>query len=169
MKRMISLILAMLLLLAGCGSAQTPAAPAVEGNPSEIIEKIYKEHKSIDLSLVTQEMDLTDEGSVSVNLGLDSADRIQEAALSETMMGQPYSLVICRVKDAKDAPALAKELYEKIDTRKWICVMADDKTAAYCGDVVMFFMVNSDFADVVTAASIAEAFNAVCGGKATIL
>ena len=85
------------------------------------------------------------------------------------MMGQAYSLVVARVKDAADAEQMAKDLYENVDTNKWICVEADTKTAAYYGDVVMFFMVNSTFAESATTDSIGQAFNTVCNGGATFV
>ena len=45
---------------------------------------------------------------------------------------------------------------------------ADTKVAAYSGDVVMFFMVNSDFAEQVTTESMVEAFMAAVGGDVTV-
>ena len=50
-----------------------------------------------------------------------------------------------------------------INPRKWICVEADDIASAYAGNVVMLFMVSSDFADTVTSAQMVDAFNAVAG------
>lgn len=175
MKKVTSMILVLALaiaVLAGCGAKQpeaTQPAGGIEGTPQEIIEKIYAQHKEIQLAIIGMDVDLADGDAVLYNLGLDSADKLEAAAVSETMMGQPYSLVVARVKNAADAADVAKEMYEKIDTRKWICVMADTKVAAYSGDVVMFFMINSDFAEDATPDSMAEAFKAACGGNATVI
>lgn len=168
MKRILAVLLAALMLTA-CGSKPAAAPGGIEGTPEEIIAKIYAAHKEIDLALAGMDVDLTDENAVAYYTGLSSADKLSAAAVSETMLGQAYSLVVVRVKDSKDAAAVAKEMYDGIDTRKWICVAADDKTAAYSGDVVMFFMISSDFAEDATAASMAEAFKTACGGNATIL
>lgn len=168
MKKWICLVLAVL-LLAGC----TPKAPetngGIEGTPEEIIAKIYEQHKEIDLALANMDVDLTDKDAVVYYTGLDSADKLAAVTVSETMLGQPYSLVVARVKNAADAAQVAKDMYEKIDTRKWICVAADTKTAAYSGDVVMFFMINSEFSDVATTNSMATAFKTACNGAAAVI
>lgn len=167
MRRMIYFLLALTIAvsLAACGSK--PAAQSIAGTPAEIIEKIYAQHKEIELPLDTRTLDFSDMGEVTMCTGLDSAEKLSEAAVSEPMMGQPYSLVVARVKNAADAKQIAQDMYDKIDTRKWICVMADTKTAAYCGDVVMFFMINSEFSDCATVESMTNAFQAVCGNTAT--
>ena len=71
--------------------------------------------------------------------------------------------------NADDAGAVAQEMYDNIDQRKWICVEAATKTAAYCGDVVMFFMVNATFEDQVSTASMVEAFKASVDGEVTVI
>lgn len=168
MKKWICLILAAL-LLAGCTPKATEAKGGIEGTPEEIIAKIYAQHKEIDLALVNMNVDLTDKDAVLYYTGLDSADKLTAVTVSETMLGQPYSLVVARVKDAADAAQTAKDMYEKIDTRKWICVAADAKTAAYSGDVVMFFMIDSEYSDVATANSMATAFKTACNGNAAVI
>lgn len=174
MKKWTSILLIfamMLTLFVGCGKkepAQTEAPAKIEGSASEIIEKIYAQHKPVDLALVTMDVDLSDPDAVAYNLGLSSGDKVAEAAISETMLGQPYSMAVVKVKDGADVQSVAQEMYDKIDTRKWICVMADTKAAAYAGDVAVFFMVNSDFADVASTESIMEAFRAVAPGCTVI-
>lgn len=170
MKKLTSVLLLLTLaltLFAGC-ETKTPA-PSLEGTTEDIVEKIYAAHKEIELAIVNMDLDLTDEGAVLNNTGLTSAEKLSAVTLSETMMGQPYSLVLARVKNASDAPQVAKEIYEKVDMRKWICVAADTKTAAYYGDVVMFFMVDSEYADTVSAESILKAFQSVTGGNAKVV
>jgi hypothetical protein len=50
-----------------------------------------------------------------------------------------------------------------IDTRKWICVEANDVLAAGYGDVVMFIMVNTEMG--LTAQSFVDAFQKVAGAE----
>lgn len=171
MKKVFSLFLAIGLLLsfAGCAKeAATQGGP--EGTPEEIIAKIYENHQSLLLNVVSTELDLSDADAVSYFTGLESGDKLSAAWVSEPMIGsQAYSLVVARVKDAADAPQVAKQMYEGVNTAKWICVEADTKTAAYSGDVVMFFMVSSQFAESATTDTILEAFKTVCGGNVTVV
>lgn len=168
MKKWICIILAAL-LLAGCTPKAPEAAGGIEGTPEEIIAKIYEQHKEIDLALVGMDVDLSDQDAVVYYTGLSSADQLAAVSVSETMLGQPYSLVVARVKNASDAAQVAKDMYDKIDTRKWICVAADTKTAAYSGDVVMFFMIDSEYSDVATTNSMATAFKTACNGVASVI
>lgn len=176
MKKRIAMLLALVLVmgLVACGNNEaggkdTTAAKTenLTGTMEEVIESIKGEHAAMELPLMTLPLDLTDVDGLTYNTGLESADKVAEAAVCEPMMGQPFSLVLVRVKDAADAESVAKEMLEKIDTRKWVCMEADTKTAAYYGDVAMFFMVNSEFASQVTTATMLDAFKAVCGGTVT--
>lgn len=170
MKKILTVLLALGLLLGVTGCARESAPQAVpQGTPAEIIEQIYSNHKTFELSVLTRDIDLSDANDVLYNTGLESGDKLSAASVSEAMLGQAYSLLIARVKDGADAPQVARDIYDKVDTAKWICVDADTKTAAYCGDVVMFFMVNSQFADSVSVDTMMEAFKAVCGGNVTVI
>lgn len=186
MKKLISLLLVLIMVVsvaAGCKSEDTNAttttpttptttAPAVQnltGTMEEVITAIYEKHAALQLPLMSMTLDLTDLDTLGYNTGLTSAEKISQVAISEPMMGQPYSLILVRVKDAADANAIAKEMFEKVDTRKWVCMEADTKTAASYGDVAMFFMVKTDFKDQVTTATMMDAFKAVCGGNVTVV
>lgn len=171
MKRILSAALAVLMLsalLAGCGKKQDENA-GFEGTMKDLAEKIYENHGAMELNPMTNRVDLTDTDMLAYQTGLSSGDKLSEAVVSEAMMGQPYSLVLARVKDPADAAAVAQEMYDNIDQRKWICVEADTKTAAYCGDVVMFFMVGSDFSDSATTETMLDAFRASCTGNVTVI
>lgn len=174
MKKLTSILLIAALavsVLAGCGAkAPAPgAAGGIEGTATEIIDKIYEKHEAIDLSLMTMEVDISDADALLYYTGLQSAENVEEAAVSETMLGQPYSLVIVRLKDGADAAKVAQEMFNGIDTRKWICVAADTSVAAYSGNVVMFFMINSEYSETATTESMAAAFNEACGGTAVVI
>lgn len=141
-------------------------APA--GTPSEIIEKIYAK-QPVDLPLGTTVVDLSNAEQLLSATGLSSSAKIKAAAYSESMMGaQPYSLVVVRVKDSKNTEAVAKAMLEGIDPVKWICVEADDVRVAAYDDLIMLCMVNTEYADTVTAKGMVKAFKKVCGGKLDI-
>ena len=189
----------MLTVLAGCGgnaqetqpettvpvtettapATEETAAPEAETGSGEessmknLIAAIYDNHAPMELMLDTlpneyMPMETVLE-SITYYTGLEDASRISEIAISEPMMGQAYSLVVVRVTNPEDAAAVAQEMYDNIDQRKWVCVEADTKVAAYWEDVVLFFMVNSDFADQVTTKSIATAFQNTVPGEVTIV
>lgn len=132
---------------------------------AEIISMIY-EKKPVDLFLDTVTLDLSDADAVKFIAGLSSTDGIKEISVSEPMMGsQAYSMVLVRVSDSANAASVAQTMKDNINPRKWICVEADDIKAASKGDLALFFMVDSEFADTVTASEIMDAFKSVCGGS----
>ena len=153
----------------GTGKPAKPAdkddeIKAPSGTPSEIIDKIYAK-KSVDLSLVTNTVDLSDTEMAKSITGISSLDKVESAAYSESMMGsQAYSLVVVKVKNKKNTKTIANEMLNGIDQSKWICVTADDLRVAAAGDVVVLIMVDSQFEETVTAKGIVDAFKSLCGG-----
>ena len=146
---------------------------AADSEMKALIAEIYANHGPIELMLDTIPNEYFPIESIMESItyytGLADGSKIAEIAISEPMMGQAYSLVVLKVTNADDAAAVAQEMYDNVDMRKWICVEADTKTAAYCGDVVMFFMVNSDFAEQATPESMVEAFKATVDGEVTVI
>ena len=170
MKKIIAmaLVLVTVLALVACGE-KAPKVENLTGTMEEVIASINEKHGAVELPLMTMTLDLSDMDGVTYNTGLQSVDGVSDIAISEPMMGQPYSLVLVRTKDGADAKAVAEEMYNKIDTRKWVCMEADTKTAAYYGDVAMFFMVSSEFAQQTDTTKMVEAFKAVCPGDVTVV
>lgn len=171
MKKIIALVLAMVLALSmvACGGNNAAKVENLTGTLEEIIASINEKHGAVELPLMTMALDLTDIDGLTYNTGLTSADKITEAAISEPMMGQPYSLVLVRVADAANAAEIAKQMLDNIDTRKWVCMEADTKVAAYYGDVALFFMVSSEFAEQTSTDKMLEAFKGICAGEVTVV
>lgn len=146
---------------------------AADSEMKALIQTIYSNHDPMELMLDTMPNEYFPVESIMESItyytGLADGSKIAQIAISEPMMGQAYSLVAVKVNNADDAAAVAQEMYDNIDQRKWICVEADTKTAAYIGDTVIFFMVNSSFADQVTPESIVEAFRASVNGEVTVI
>ena len=177
MKHLIAfvLVLAMCAGLSACrmgndnttdpsGTSEPAATSALNGKSlTEIVDLIYTKHP-MELSLVTVPVELSDSYAVKSYLGLDSGEKVSEAVASESAFGsQAYSLVLCRVKNSSDAQAVARQMFEGIDQRKWICANADDLMVSVYGDLVMLVMIGSEYEDTATARQLTEAFSQVCG------
>ena len=184
----IALILSLVLLLAACGAkpAETTAPvettapiettapaettePVIESEPEfvlseteELLNKIY-ENVTVELPLMTMPIDLTDEFAVTTYTGAASAEGMIEGAFNESMIGaQAYSLSLVKCESADKAAEVAQNMFDNIDTRKWVCVEATEKQAVVCGDLVMFVMLDPQYG--VTTDQVVEAFTTVCGG-----
>lgn len=162
MKKWIALmlVLALAVSMAACGSkAKTPLAGTMEENALKIMEIAPVEFMGGCIPV-----DLTDADSVKYFTGLQSGEKLTDLAVYESMLGaQAFSLILARVADAGDAEAVAKEMTDNIDTRKWICVGADEKIVAGYSDTVMLIMLDSQLG--LSAQSYVDAFKSVCGGE----
>lgn len=174
MKKFLSvvLVLSLMLSLAACGgkkTEETEPALSVEGTMEELLNKTI-EQRPVEFMGGVIPVDLTDSTedglwAIKSYTGLDSAEKITEAAAYEPMMGSmAFSMVLVRVANEADTKAVAEAMKSGIDTRKWICVEADDLKVAGFGDVVMLMMLNSDSG--MTAQSFVDAFAKVAGFEA---
>lgn len=152
-------------IFAGCGKKEQEQT-ALDGKTlPEIVDLIY-EQKDPGLATATMEVEMGDASALKYSTGLDSAEGIEEAVVSEAMISaQAYSLVLVRVEDSAETKTVAKAMQEGIDPAKWICVQADDMEVSGYGDVAALIIVSSELSDLVTAGEITEAFRTVCGGK----
>ena len=166
----IALALSLVLSLAACGGKKTQeteaAALTVEGTMEELLNKTI-EQRPVEFMGGVIPVDLTDSSedglwALKSYTGLEDAAQISEAAAFEPMMGSmAFSMVLVRTVEGADSKAVAESMKSGIDTRKWICVEADDLKVAGFGDVVMLIMLNSDSG--MTAQSFVDAFAKVAG------
>jgi len=141
---------------------------AASETPAEIIVKL-NEHKQPQFMIGEIPVDLADADSVVYYTGLESAEKIKEISVFESMMGsQAFSVVVARLNDAADAEEVANGMKNGIDQRKWICVEADDLRVVAAGDLVMLVMISSEYAADVTAADYVDAFTNYVGGTLDI-
>ncbi|WP_313129700.1 hypothetical protein [Anaerocolumna sp.] len=134
----------------------------------DIIKKIY-EIKDPGLRLDNASVDLSNEDSVKYYTGLTDSSKVKKIAASEAMiLSHAYSLVLVQLNDVGDAEKVANDMLNGIDTRKWICVGADDLQVVSHDDVIMLFMVSSTLEESVTSKQIVAAFKEVSGGKLDI-
>ena len=71
---------------------------------------------------------------------------------------QAYSFVVAKVKDGVDANSIAKEMLDKVNPIKWICVGAEKVYATSSGDVVCLVMASEEWAK-----PIYESFKSLAG------
>ena len=172
MKKFVAIVLALSLVLslAACGGKKNQeteaAAQTVAGTMEELLNKTI-EQRPVEFMGGVIPVDLTDSSedglwALKSYTGLEDAAQISEAAAFEPMMGSmAFSMVLVRTVEGADSKAVAESMKSGIDTRKWICVEADDLKVAGFGDVVMLIMLNSDSG--MTAQSFVDAFAKVAG------
>ena len=153
-ENIIIITIILLIILIVLGTILTNQKPKTKLNPIEkqedlstLINEIYKGKEGTLPRLNTQFIDPTDTDSVKNSTGLENGNDLQYIAVSEPMMSsQAYSLVLVKVKDGVNANNIAKDMSEKIDTRKWICVSAEKLYATSSGDVVCLVMSSEEWA-----------------------
>ena len=172
MKKVLSVVLALALVLSmtACGGKKNQeteaAAQTVAGTMEELLNKTI-EQRPVEFMGGVIPVDLTDSSedglwALKNYTGLEDTAKITEAAAFEPMMGSiAFSMVMVRLVEGADSKEVAEAMKSGIDTRKWICVEADDLKVAGFGDVVMLIMVNSDSG--MTAQSFVDAFAQVAG------
>lgn len=125
-----------------------------------LVGKIYEGLEVEMPMLMTQTIDTTDNDAVKYATGLENADNLEYVVESAPMMmAQPYSLILAKAKDGVNVEEIAKEMNEKIDNRKWICVTAEKVYTTNSGNVICLVMSNED-----TAKAVYEKFKTLAGG-----
>ena len=168
MKKMIAviLVLAMAVAMAACGNKAAADKTPLTGTMEENVMKVM-ELAPVEFMGGTMPVDLADTSedgkwAVTYFTGLSSAESITDVCVYESMMGsQAFSLVMVRTAEGADPKAVAQEMTDHIDVRKWICVGADEKIVAGYGDVVMLIMLDSQLG--LKAQNYVDAFQEVCG------
>lgn len=126
------------LTLAGCGTKTSN----VEGKLEDLMAKLYEgtqEPMALNNSELTKD-------NLKYSLGLDSLD-FKEGLVSEPMVGSiAHSVVLVRVNDGVDIEKVKKDIKEKVDPRKWICVGVEkeDIIVENKGNLIVLIMVNED-------------------------
>ena len=177
MKKILSMILALSLVLslAACGgnaaaptTEATEAAVSVEATCEELLNQIV-EKQPVEFMGGIIPVDLTDtseDGLWAINYftGLQDASQITEASVFEPMMGSiAFSMVMVRVAPEAGTKTVAEAMKSGIDTRKWICVGADDILVAGYADMVMLIMLDTNTG--LTAQSFVDAFSSTLGAE----
>lgn len=139
MKKLLCLlsVLVLSLTLVGCGKTESKN---IEGSLEEIMEKLYAGIKEDEMPMAINNTTLTDE---NFKYYAFTDAKYKEAIASESMTGSiAHSVVLIRLEDASDAENVVKEIQEKADPRKWICVEAENVYVLNKGDLVVLIMSN---------------------------
>ena len=176
MKKLFAMILALSLVLslAACAGNSEPTTEAtteatetlviIDATCEELLNQIV-EKQPVEFMGGIIPVDLTDtseDGLWNINYftGLQDASQITEVAVFEPMMGSiAFSMVMVRVAPEAGSKTVAEAMKSGIDTRKWICVEANDLLVAGYADMVMLIMVDSNTG--LTAQSFVDAFASV--------
>lgn len=85
--------------------------------------------------------------------GLDASLSLveEDAVYNENMMmgGTPFSMVIVKLKDSKDADKVKGEMFNGIDMQKWVCRNADHLITVDNGNYVLLVMSSQDVCEKV--------------------
>lgn len=153
MKKIKSLLLALVLvgtvmLPVGCGKQAN-----VEGTLDELMDKVYADVAEENKPMMLMNTEVTEE---NVEYYLGSADiEYEEALASESAVGSiAHSVVLVRTKDGADIEAIKTKIKENVDARKWICVEAEKVTVENKGNLIILIMSSED-----TTKTILNSFN----------
>ena len=129
----------------------------VELTAMETLLNSIVEIQPVEFMGMSMPVDLADMDAVKYFTGLDSIEGVQEAAVYEPMIGSiAFSMVAVQLEEGADAAAVAEAMESGIDTRKWICVEANDLKVEHTTDVVLLVMVDSN--NGLSAQSFVDAF-----------
>ncbi len=181
MKKFLAIALALVVLVSLAACTGGDKVKPYEGDISTVIGKMYETVRPEFMVLDATPVDITDPWALNGYLGLGNPEEaeaatdgnadaalIKEAFFSEPMMmSQAYSLVVARAADTSKVEEIKTAMFEGINTRKWICVGADQLRVVSYGDVIMLVMVASDLAPGL-ADSLVQAFaSAMSDSQAT--
>jgi len=134
----------MMLSITGCGEKKEKN---LEGTLSELMRELYKGAGiNEDEIMFLEDKEVTEE-NLSYYLGVKELD-YKEALASESMTGSvAHSVVLVRMNKGADIEQAKKDIKEKVDPRKWICVGVEDENVIVdnIGDVIVLIM-NNDYA-----------------------
>ena len=160
MKKVLAIALALVVLVSFAACTGSKKAVAYEGDLSTVIASMYEKKSPEFMTCEAMPVDLSDPWALNSYLGLGNPDEtaevtdgntaaalIREAYFSESMIGsQAYSLVVARVNDVANIEQIKADMFDGINTRKWICVAADQLRVVSYADVIMLVMVSSELA-----------------------
>ena len=127
-----------LLALAACG-AKAPEAETFPGDTMSLEEIFTSIQKDAPDLPDTASIQLTDE-NFSSYLFIEPVEGAEGLASDALINVVPHSAVLLRVPDGTDAEAVAAQIRENADPRKWICVEAEETAVVSHGQTILLVM-----------------------------
>jgi len=145
------ILITLMVVTIGCANTKKEKTNLPQINSQEdlaaLVDKVYEGIEIEMPNVQTQTIDLTDADLVKSITGLDNTANLEYIVASEPLMSsQAYSLVLVKVKDGINSDEVAKNMNEKIDARKWICVSAEKVYSTSSGNVVCLVMSSEEIA-----------------------
>ena len=148
MKKLLCLFSILFLTFGVVGCDKKVENKNIEGSLEEIMVKLYAGIKEEEMPMMVENTTLTEE---NFQYYAFTNAKYKNAIASESMTGSvAHSVVLIRLEDSKDAETVVKEIKEKADPRKWICVEAEKLYVLNKGDLVVLIMSN-ELADPIKA------------------
>ena len=141
----------LLLLLVVATFTLTGCSSNVEGELSDIMDKIYSDIKEEDrpmletVNILEQETESLDD-LIIYTIGTKDI-KYKEIYESRPMMGSiAYSVVLVRMEEGADVEAAKTAIKENVDPRKWFCVWVEpeDVIVKSKGDLIILIMVEDE-------------------------
>lgn len=154
MKKILALltsIVILLCILAACGEAAT-------GGGSEIEEKVAAQQLAdtmaeildgVDDLPMPMETELTAE-QFPAYLFIDYIEGAEALASDAAIGAIAHSVCLLKLPEGKDAAAVAKDIEENADARKWICVEAKKVVVSQHGRLILLVMSKEAAADAIS-------------------
>ena len=146
MKKILSIVLVVALLFTfGCQQGSSSPEEVV-GDLKETLEQIVGQAGLEDMLGEGYMLEALHGEEAAFLIGAESLNgKIEEAYGLQPMINiNPFAMGIFRAAEGEDVSVLAKEIKEKADLRKWICVGAEAMAVATKGDAVFFVMGSQD-------------------------
>lgn len=138
------LCLTAIFMITGCSNKNSN----IEGKLEDLMVKVYDGISEEKLPMALENQKLTEE-NLEYFIGTKDI-KWEEAMVSESLTGSiAHSVVLIRMKNdatSKDIEEAKKEIKEKVDPRKWICVEAEKVYVESKGNLIILIMSN-DLAD----------------------
>lgn len=136
----LTLCFAAMFMITGCGNQNSN----IEGKLEDLMAKVYNGIGEDQLPMALENQELTEE-NIEYFIGTKDI-KWEEAMVSESLTGSiAHSVVLIRMKDDatnKDIEDAKKEIKEKADPRKWICVEAEKVYVESKGNLIILIMSN---------------------------
>lgn len=127
-----------ILFVSGCGAAVTN----IEGNLEDLMAKVYEGISETDLPAMITNIPLDSENQVAY-IG-EANINYKEAIASESAIGSvAHSIVLIRMNDdatSKEIEDAKKELKEKVNPRKWLCVGVEEIHVENIGNLIIVIL-----------------------------